>query len=231
MSHQKKHILLVEDDDSMGFLLKDSLENYGYEVTHKSNGIVGLSEFKRSPFHLCLIDVMMPQMDGFTLAEEIRKLNLDIPIIFLTAKAMKEDRIKGFRLGADDYVTKPFSVEELDLRMQAIFKRGKLVSLSNSNIINFANYSLNQTNLILKKGNDKVQLTQKESDILALFATQPNTLLKRTYILQSVWKEDGYFVGRSLDVFISKLRKYLKENPAIRIVNIHGTGYKFEVRE
>lgn len=228
MDH-KKHILLVEDDESMGFLLQDSLENYGYQVTHKPNGIMGLAEFKRNTFHLCLLDVMMPQMDGFTLAEEIRQLDLDIPIIFLTAKAMKEDRIKGFRLGADDYVTKPFSVEELDLRMQAIFKRGQVTQVVNSSNIEFANYRLNRINLILDKGTEKVQLTQKESDILALFATQPNTLLKRSYILNSVWKEDGYFVGRSLDVFISKLRKYLKDNKAIRIVNIHGSGYKFEV--
>lgn len=228
MDH-KKHILLVEDDESMGFLLQDSLENYGYQVTHKPNGMMALAEFKRNTFHLCLLDVMMPQMDGFTLAEEIRQLDLDIPIIFLTAKAMKEDRIKGFRLGADDYVTKPFSVEELDLRMQAIFKRGQVTQVVNSSNIEFANYHLNRINLILDKGTEKVQLTQKESDILALFATQPNTLLKRSYILNSVWKEDGYFVGRSLDVFISKLRKYLKDNKAIRIVNIHGSGYKFEV--
>ena len=226
---QKKNILLAEDDESMGFLLQDSLETYGYQVTHKRNGILALAEFKRNTFHLCLLDVMMPQMDGFTLAEEIRKLDVDIPVIFLTAKAMKEDRIRGLRLGADDYVTKPFSIEELDLRMQAIFKRGKMTSASNSNTLDFANYSLNRTNLVLDKGTDKIQLTQKESDILALFATQPNTLLKRAYILNSVWKEDGYFVGRSLDVFISKLRKYLKDNPAIRIVNVHGSGYKFEV--
>ncbi len=231
MTTAKKHILLVEDDESMGFLLQDSLENYGYQVTHKTNGVEALTAFKRQPFKICLLDVMMPQMDGFTLAEEIRKLDLNVPIIFLTAKAMKEDRIKGFRLGADDYVTKPFSVEELDLRMHAIFKRGKVHSHTEKDQITFANYTLNRANLTLDKGTETIQLTQKESAILALLVTQPNTLLKRTYILNSVWKEDGYFVGRSLDVFISKLRKYLKENPAVQIVNVHGSGYKFEVKE
>ena len=172
MTTAKKHILLVEDDESMGFLLQDSLENYGYQVTHKTNGVEALTAFKRQPFKICLLDVMMPQMDGFTLAEEIRKLDLNVPIIFLTAKAMKEDRIKGFRLGADDYVTKPFSVEELDLRMHAIFKRGKVHSHTEKDQITFANYTLNRANLTLDKGTETIQLTQKESAILALLVTQ-----------------------------------------------------------
>ncbi len=226
----KKHILLVEDDESMGFLLQDSLENYDYEVTHVSDGMSALSEFKRTQFDLCLLDVMMPNMDGFSLATEIRKSDLDIPIIFLTAKAMKEDRIKGFKLGADDYVTKPFSVEELTLRIQAILKRGKSLP-EQKKLIPFSNYSLDMTNLVLDKGDKKVQLTQKEADILALFASNQNVLLKRELILKTVWEDDSYFVGRSLDVFISKLRKHFKENPSIKIVNIHGSGYKLEVGE
>lgn len=226
----KKHILLVEDDESMGFLLQDSLESYNYKVTHRSDGKSALIEFNRNQFDLCLLDVMMPNMDGFSLAKEIRKTDIDIPIIFLTAKSMKEDRIMGFKLGADDYVTKPFSVEELALRIKAIFKRGKSIQSTNP-LIPFSGYVLDLNNLILDTGYRKIQLTQKEADILAFFATNPNVLLKRDVILKSVWQDDSYFVGRSLDVFISKLRKYLKENSSIKIVNIHGSGYKFQVLE
>ena len=226
----KKRILLVEDDESMGFLLKDSLENYGYDVTHLSNGESALTEFNTHAFDLCLLDVMMPKMDGYTLATEIRKQNIDIPIIFLTAKALKEDRIKGFKIGADDYVTKPFSVEELELRIKAIFKRGKALQPENK-LISFSNYYLDLDNLILKTDNKKVQLTQKEADILALFANNQNALLKRDYILKAIWEDDGYFVGRSLDVFVSKLRKHFKEDMSIKIRNVHGSGYKFEVHE
>ncbi|WP_299555395.1 response regulator transcription factor [Seonamhaeicola sp.] len=226
----KKHILLVEDDKSMGFLLKDSLESYHYNVTHAPDGKVALDQFNNQHFDLCLLDVMMPHMDGFSLATEIRKSNVDVPIIFLTAKAMKEDRIKGFKLGADDYVTKPFSVEELVLRIKAILKRGYVLETTKK-LIPFLNYELDLNNLSLKTAVEMIQLTQKEADILALFVTNQNTLLKRDYILKTIWKDDSYFVGRSLDVFISKLRKHFKQDAAINIVNIHGTGYKFEVVE
>lgn len=226
----KKRILLVEDDESMGFLLKDSLENYHYTVTHLSDGKSALIEFNNRPFDLCLLDVMMPNMDGFSLATEIRKSDLDIPIIFLTAKAMKEDRIKGFKLGADDYVTKPFSVEELALRIKAVLKRGKLLQTTNK-LIPFSSYILDLTNLILNTSDKKIQLTQKEADILALFVNNPNTLLKREFILKSIWEDDSYFIGRSLDVFISKLRKHFKDDLSIKIANIHGSGYKFQVLE
>jgi len=226
----KKRILLVEDDESMGFLLKDSLENYNYTVTHLSDGKSALIEFNKRSFDLCLLDVMMPNMDGFSLATEIRKGDLGVPIIFLTAKAMKEDRIKGFKLGADDYVTKPFSIEELALRIKAVLKRGKTLQTTEKTLP-FANYILDLTNLILNTGTQKIQLTQKEADILALFVNNPNTLLKREFILKNIWEDDSYFIGRSLDVFISKLRKHFKDNSAIKITNIHGSGYKFEVFE
>jgi len=226
--HKKTNILLVEDDDSMGFLLKDSLENYRYLVTYMLDGKSALVEFKKRSYDLCILDVMMPNMDGFTLASEIRKCDVDIPIVFLTAKSMKEDRIRGFKLGADDYITKPFSIEELELRIKAILKRGKLIATPNK-IISFAGYKLDLINLVLDNSIQKVQLTQKEMDILALFTTNTNTLLKREFILKSVWQDDSYFVGRSLDVFISKLRKYFKDDSTIRINNIHGRGYKFEV--
>jgi len=223
-----KQILLVEDDESMGFLLKDSLENYNYSVKHFADGRLALAEFNNNQFDLCLLDVMMPNMDGFSLATEIRKQDSDIPIIFLTAKAMKEDRIKGFKLGADDYVTKPFSIEELELRIQVILKRGKL-SDSDNKIIPFGKYVLDLNNLSLSTNESKIQLTQKEVDILALFVSNQNSLLRREFILKSVWEDDGYFVGRSMDVFISKLRKHFKDDPSININNIHGSGYRFEI--
>ena len=224
----KKHILLVEDDESMGFLLQDSLESYGYRVTHYSNGREAFSNFHTQHFDLCLLDVMMPIMDGFTLATEIRKTDEITPIIFLTAKALKEDRIKGFKLGADDYVTKPFSVEELALRIKVILKRGKVVSESSENLT-FSDFTLDTVNLTLNTPQNRIQLTQKETDILTLFAKNQNTLLKREFILKAIWEDDGYFVGRSLDVFISKLRKYLSSDPNLKIANVHGAGYKFEV--
>jgi DNA-binding response OmpR family regulator len=226
----KRHILLVEDDESMGFLLKDSLENFNYEVSHYSDGESALSDFSEHKFDLCLLDVMMPKMDGFTLASEIRRLDANVPLVFLTAKTLKEDRIQGFKIGADDYITKPFSVEELDLRMQAILRRGNTIKEESEKII-FSNCELDKKNLILSIGENQKQLTHKEAEILALLAGSVNTLLKRDYILKVVWEDNGYFVGRSLDVFISKLRKYLKPDANIEIVNIHGEGYKFVVTE
>ncbi|WP_299162981.1 response regulator transcription factor [uncultured Tenacibaculum sp.] len=229
--NSQKHIILVEDDDSMGFLLKDSLENYNFKVTLFSNGKLALNQFNNNSFDICLLDVMMPIMDGFSLAKEIRKLDTNIPIVFLTAKSMKEDKINGFKIGADDYITKPFNIEELVLRIKAILKRSNSVQ-THKNIIPFSDYNLDLDNLILNSNNNEaVQLTQKEADILALFANNKNTLLKRDYILKSIWEDDNYFVGRSLDVFISKLRKHFKNTPTINIKNIHGTGYKFIVSD
>jgi len=227
---KKKKILLVEDDESMGFLLKDSLENYDFEVTHFTNGKTALAEFSISNFDLCLLDVMMPNMDGFSLATEIRNLNIDVPIVFLTAKSMKEDRIKGFKIGADDYVTKPFSVEELMLRIHAILKRGNVITPDNK-IISFSFYELDVSNLILKTPSKSIELSQKETDVLAFIATNKNRLIKRDAILNSVWKDNSYFVSRSLDVFLSKLRKHFKEDESIKIKNVHGLGYKFIVKE
>lgn len=224
----QKRILLIEDDESMGFLLKDSLESHNFEVTHLTNGLLALPLLKKQFFDLCLLDVMMPKIDGFTLAKEIRAFNLNIPLLFLTAKSMKEDKIKGFKAGADDYVTKPFSIEELVLRIKAILKRGKVTDLTNE-LINFSTYSLDITNLTLNTLDGSIQLTQKEVDLLSLFVKNPNTLLRREYILKSIWGDDSYFLGRSLDVFISKLRKHFKETSSIKINNIHGTGYKFVI--
>ena len=226
---KNKRILLVEDDHTMGFLLKDSLMNYSYEVTHVTNGQLGLNEFMKSTFDVCILDVMLPVLDGFSLATAIRKHDVSIPILFLTARSLKEDRIKGFKIGGDDYITKPFSVEELALRIQAILRRGNSVQLT-AKQIPFAGYTLNIDNLILSHSSDTYQLTQKEADILELLVSHPNLLLKREFILKTIWKDDSYFVGRSLDVFISKLRKYLKNDPLVNIVNIHGTGYKMEIK-
>ncbi len=229
MSGAKKRILLVEDDKSMGYLLKDTLENYGFELTHYTDGQSAYSAFKLNAFDLCLLDVMMPVMDGFTLAKKIRKISETVPIVFLTAKALKEDRIEGFKIGADDYVTKPFSVEELALRIKAILKRG-VITPQLQPTLSFSECTLDITNLTLVCNNELRQLTQKEADLLALFIRNQNVLMKRAFILNEVWKDDNYFVGRSLDVFISKLRKYLKDDSNIQIVNIHGAGYRFEVK-
>ncbi|MGB1003537.1 MAG: response regulator transcription factor [Salibacteraceae bacterium] len=225
-----KHILLAEDDESMGFLLKDSLENYGFKVTHVVNGKLAIDAFQVQLFDLCLLDVMMPVIDGFSVAQEIRKTDEHTPIIFLTAKALKEDRIKGFKIGADDYVTKPFSVEELSLRIKAIFKRGTIIQKESKEVA-FGNCILDKENFSLNVNGKIQQLTQKEVHILMLFANNPNALLKREYILLQVWKDDGYFVGRSLDVFISKIRKYLKPDETLKISNVHGLGYKLEVAQ
>ncbi len=227
---KKKHILLVEDDESMGFLLKDSLENYQFKVTHFNNGKKALAQFPLVKFDICILDVMMPIMDGFSLAEEIRKINPNIPLVFLTAKVLKEDRIKGLKLGADDYITKPFSVEELTLRIQAILKRGKFIDPSDTTL-SFSTYNLDISNLTLITKEKSIQLTQKELDIMALFVRNPNVLLKREFILQTIWEDDSYFAGRSLDVFISKLRKNFKTDESVTIKNIHGRGYKFLVTD
>jgi len=214
----------------MGFLLKDNLENYGFVVTHCDDGQLALAEFHTNTYDLCLLDVMMPNMDGYSLASKIRTYDLDIPIFFLTAKSMKEDRIKGFKLGADDYVTKPFSIEEVVLRIKAILKRGKSTQPIKK-LLSFSKYVLELNNLILKVGDKEIQLTQREADVLALFISNPNVLLRREFILDTIWKDDNYFVGRSLDVFVSKLRKHFKDDESITIRNIHGTGYKFQIRE
>lgn len=226
-------ILLVEDDENLGFLVQDNLEAHGYLVHLCADGAAGLQAFNEKTFDLCILDVMLPVLDGFFVAREIRRQDSRLPLLFLTAKARQEDRILGFTIGADDYLTKPFSMQELQLRVQAILKRTLMPALppagSASPLIAFGRSSLHYPNLKLTV-NDQVQtLTQKEADVLRLLGINQDHIVKRDLILKSVWEDNGYFVARSLDVFISRLRKYLKSDDSLRIVNIHGVGYKLEV--
>ena len=224
-------ILLVEDDESLGFLLKDNLEMAGYDVDLIKDGTEALSYFAGKHFDLCILDVMLPGKDGFEVAEEIRKLNTAVPIIFLTAKNMKEDRIKGFKIGGDDYITKPFSLEELLLRVFAILKRTFKTNVdTEQNILSFGNSILDFSNQTLNIGNQEEKLTYREVKLLRLLCLHPNKLLERDFILKEVWEDEGVFVGRSLDVFISRLRKLLKNDSKIQISNVHGIGYKFGVK-
>lgn len=226
----KPHLLYVEDDASLGFVTKDNLEIQGFEVTHCLDGKSALDSAKSSQFDLCVLDVMLPEMDGFTLAQEIRRFDSDIPIIFLSAKSLKEDKIKGLRIGADDYITKPFSIEELILKIE-VFLRRKIVSNASkppASHYRLGCYEFDYPNLTLSCNGSSETLTQREADLLKLFLDQPNQVVKRSDILEKLWGEDDYFLGRSLDVFISRLRKYLRHDESLKIENIHGVGFRFK---
>ena len=226
----KIKILLVEDDLNLGMVISDHLNSNGYEVTIADDGSEGLIKFNTELFHLCILDVMLPKLDGFSVAKDIRKLNTDIPILFLTAKSMTEDKIMGFEAGGDDYLTKPFSVEELQLRVKSLLKR---VNLNSSEEIlkkvNIGNYIYDVENQILSIKKAEKTLTKKEAQILNLLYKYKNQVITREIILKAVWGQDDYFVGRSLDVFITKLRKYFKDDPRIIISNLHGVGFKFQI--
>ena len=236
MKIQKKpSILLVEDDTNLSMVLQDYLEMLNYDITLCRNGKEGLAAFRTGTYNLCILDIMMPIMDGFTLAEEIRKLDEKVPVIFLTAKSLKEDRIRGFRIGCDDYISKPFSTEELSLRIQAILKRC-MANFAADNlkeaekVHELGKYQYDVKNMILRKGNEEKVLTRKENALLKLLVENKNQLLTREVALKSVWGDDDYFIGRSMDVFIAKLRKYLKDDESISITNVHGTGFKLEMK-
>lgn len=225
-----KKILLVEDDPNLGNLLQDSLELKNYQVTLKRNGEEGFNEFKLQKFDMCILDVMMPKKDGFTLAKDIRKINSQVPIIFLTAKTLKEDTIEGLKIGADDYITKPFSMEELVLRMENIFKRTPKVETSEQNQFKIGNYDFDNSSRALTINGNAIKLTTKESELLKMLALYQDRLLEREIALNTVWGTDSYFAGRSMDVYIAKLRKYLKDDPRVEILNVHGTGFKLLVK-
>jgi two-component system OmpR family response regulator len=227
----KRKILLVEDDTNLGNLLQDSLELKNYEVTLKRNGEEGWNEYKTGKFDMCILDVMMPKKDGFTLAKEIRRANAQIPIIFLTAKVLKEDTIEGLKIGADDYLTKPFSMEELTLRMDNIFKRVPKAEMSEQNEFQIGKYVFDNSSRTLTIGENQLKLTTKESELLKMLALHIDKLLERDIALNTVWGTDSYFAGRSMDVYIAKLRKYLKEDTAVEILNVHGTGFKLLVKK
>ncbi len=227
----KASILYVEDDETLSFVTKDNLEIQGYEITHFADGLSAQVEIKNniSAYDLCILDVMLPEIDGYALAETIRERNSQIPILFLTAKSLKDDRIHGLKLGADDYITKPFSIEELILKIDIFLKRSQ-VSNNAVSVYTLGQYEFNHKNLSLKLGEEEKILTQKEADLLKLLAEHQNEVLKRSFILENVWGEDDYFLGRSLDVFISRLRKYLGNDDSLTIKNIHGVGFNFETK-
>jgi len=234
MTSIKPKILLVEDDPNLSLVLQDYLEMINYDVTLCRDGMEGLIAFKNGQFNLCILDIMMPVMDGFTLAEEIKKINENIPVVFLTAKSMKEDRITGFRLGCDDYIMKPFSTEELSLRIQAILKRcmnqAAVSEKESEPFYIIGKFVFDHKNMILRMGKTEKSLTRKENALLKLLCDNKNQLLTREVALKSVWGNDDYFIGRSMDVFIAKLRKLLKDDPSISITNVHGTGFKLEIK-
>lgn len=231
MKSQNIKILLVEDDENLGFILKDYLELIGYEVDLQKNGNAGYTSFLTKKFDLCILDIMLPLKDGFTLAEDIRKKDESIPIIFLTAKTLKEDKIRGFKIGADDYITKPFSTEELSLRIEAIFKRIRSANVTTegeSYTIGIYNFDYYNQLLISSKG--EKSLTKREADVLRMLCLNKNQLLKREIALKQIWGSDDYFMGRSMDVYIAKLRKYLSDDENINIINVHGSGFKLEIK-
>lgn len=231
----KIRILLVEDDPNLSLVLQDYLEMLDYDIVLCNDGVEGIKAFKRKGFELCIFDIMMPKKDGFTLAEEIRMVDQKIPIIFLTAKSLKEDKIKGFHIGCDDYITKPFSTEELSLRIKAILKRC-VIQFGDGESEGESSYTLgtfvfDYENMLLKSADETQSLTRKEAGLLKLLCIHKNKLLSREVALKTIWGENDYFIGRSMDVFIAKLRKYLKSDPNIQITNIHGTGFKLEINE
>lgn len=221
-------ILLAEDDVNLGNLLKNYLAAKNYETSLCINGALALDAFSEEPFHLCIIDIMMPEMDGLTLAKKMRQINSQVPIIFLTAKSQKEDILEGFRAGADDYIIKPFSMEELLYRIQAILKRTSSSAPSyRKEKYSIGEYSFDPAKQILTFGEEEtVKLTTKESELLELLCRHTGTILERNYALKTIWTDDNYFNARSMDVYITRLRKYLKKDPAVKILNIHGKGYK-----
>lgn len=226
----KIKILLVEDDTSLGFIISDQLRSDGYDVTLCSDGAEGFQRFNLEKFHLCIFDVMMPKKDGFTLAMDVRKMDQSIPILFLTAKSNDEDKVKGFKSGGDDYLTKPFNVEELQLRVAAMLKRVNITPESeNTTVYKIGDYDFDTINFTLKHPNFEKTLTKKEAHVLKILCKFMNQVVPREVVLNAVWGQDDYFVGRSLDVFITKLRKYMKEDQSIHLSNVHGIGFKLEV--
>lgn len=227
MEGRKYRVLLCEDDSNLGMVLKNFLELNDYEVVLERDGRLGLAAFQREKFDICLLDVMMPHVDGFTLAADIRDVDLDIPLFFLSAKTMKEDLIKGYNLGADDYITKPFDSEVLLLKIKAILKRNEEDNRISENIeFDLGTYHFNPKLRQLIHASGTQTLSPKENDLLKMLAEHKNDLLPRERALKKIWGSDTYFNGRSMDVYIAKLRKYLKEDAAIEIVNIHGNGFR-----
>lgn len=233
METENKKILLVEDDPNFGTVLKDYLTLNGYVVTHAKNGMEGFEKFKKDDFDLCILDVMMPYKDGFTLAKEIREKSEDVPIIFLTAKTMKEDVLRGYKVGADDYLNKPFDSEVLLMKIKAIIQRKSAESVADSKQFEFqiGDFNLNSKLRFLSyKGGTPEKLSPKENELLRLLALHKNDLMPRELALTKIWRDDNYFTSRSMDVYIAKLRKYLSVDDNVEILNIHGEGFRLVVK-
>jgi len=226
----KINTLLVEDDKNLGVILKKYLEAKDIPVTLCTNGEEALNTFKEGDFNFCILDVMMPLMDGFTLAQEIKKLDKRVPIIFLTAKTTQQDVLQGFKLGADDYITKPFSMDELLMRIRAVFNRTSFDAPSPTTF-KLGSYIFDAPRHLLKKNNESRKLTSKEADLLLLLCENMNETLERSVALRKVWYEDSYFNARSMDVYITKLRKYFKDEPKVELLNVHGVGFKLMVKD
>ena len=222
---EKSKILYAEDDQTIAFLIQDSLEPY-YDIDYHGNGKSALNAFDTQSYDICLLDIMMPEIDGFELAKHIRTHNSEIPIIFISAKALKEDRIKGLKIGADDYLVKPFSIEELILKIEIFLKRTKKTNITPAKY-KVGKYNFDPKNYTLQEASNIITLTQRESELLLYFITNKNSVLKRQDILKAVWGDDDYFMGRSLDVFISRLRKVFADEKSITIENLHGIGFRF----
>lgn len=222
----KLTILLCEDDENLGMLLREFLMAKGFSVDLFPDGEKGYKAFLKGKYDLCVLDVMMPKKDGFTLAKEIRGVNSEIPIVFLTAKNMKEDVLEGFHLGADDYITKPFSMEELVSRISAILRRVRGKKEKEITMYRIGKFTFDTQKQTLVIGNESKKLTTKESELLSLLCAHMNEMLERNYALKNIWVDDNYFNARSMDVYITKLRKLLRDDPSIEIINIHGKGYK-----
>ena len=229
---EKFKILLCEDDENLGTLLREYLQAKGYQADLCPDGEVGYKTFLKNKYDICVLDVMMPKKDGFTLAQEIRQTNAEIPIIFLTAKQLKEDILAGFKIGADDYITKPFSMEELVFRIEAILRRVRGKRTKESTLYQIGRFTFDTQKQLLTLDNDPekaTKLTTKENELLALLCAHSNEILQRDYALKTIWIDDNYFNARSMDVYITKLRKHLKADDQIEIINIHGKGYKLIV--
>ncbi len=232
MQKPTPHLLYVEDDESLSYVTRDNLEQEGFQVTHVTDGQHALDLIcSGQKFDLYILDVMLPEVDGFDLAREIRKRDQQVPIIFLSAKVMREDRLKGLKIGADDYMIKPFSIEELILKVHVFLRRSGFGDpLRSGGRVAIGNYWFDYNNLLLAYGDEEGEtLTQKEADLLKLLNDHRGQLVKRSFILETIWGKNDYFLGRSLDVFISRLRKYLSRDERIKIENIHGVGFKFRV--
>ena len=222
-------ILLCEDDENLGMLLREYLLTKGFDTTLCPDGEAGFKEFSKNKFDIAVLDVMMPKKDGFTLAQEIRQQNVDMPIVFLTAKTLKEDILEGFKIGADDYITKPFSMEELVFRVEAILRRVRGKKSKESSMYHICKFTFDTQKQLLTINGEQTKLTTKENELLALLCAHANEILQRDFALKTIWIDDNYFNARSMDVYITKLRKHLKEDPQIEIINIHGKGYKLIV--